>query len=67
MARKTRYAKGWLDGIDAAAQFLGQAHVSPPEAQGHWVNAGCAIRMLSQRQASETNNLAPPSKGHEPR
>lgn len=44
----TRYERGWRDAIEAAAKALENANVSPPEAKGHFVNAGGLLRWLTE-------------------
>lgn len=48
MPRKTRYEKGWRDAIEAAAKALENANVSPPDAKGHFANAGGVLRWLME-------------------
>ena len=51
----TRYERGWRDAIEAAAKALETANVSPPDAKGHFINAGGALRWMLDR-----GDLAPP-------
>jgi hypothetical protein len=56
------YQQGWKDGIAAAARVLQTATVSPPDAKGHFYNAGALLKhMLNEKL---TPPAGPPRTRH---